>query len=62
MRVRQSFCENVSKIVTARDEFDPQSAMKNTTPHIVIINLDVLGSGMKDWIRGQSNSRVVITP
>ena len=33
-----------------------------TTPHIVIINFNVLGSGMKDLIRGQSNSRVVITP
>ena len=31
MRTRQRFCENVSEIVTTRDEFDPQSATKNTT-------------------------------
>ena len=46
----------------AKYEFDPQSATKNTTPHIVIINFDVLGTRMKDWIRGQSYSRIVITP
>ena len=62
MRSRQRFRENVYKIIITRDEFDTQSAMKNTTPRVVIINLDVLGSRMKDWIRGQSNSRVVITP
>ena len=62
MRTRQRFSKNVSEIVKARDELDSQSTTKNTTPHIVIINFNMLGSRMKDRIRGQSNSRVVITP
>ena len=62
MGTRQGFGKNISEIVTARDELDPQSTPKNTAPHIMVVNLNVFGSGMKHRIRGQSNSRVVITP
>ena len=62
MWTKQRFCKNVSEVVTTRDKLDSQSASKNTTPHIVIINFDVLGSRMADRIRGQSNSRIIITP
>ena len=62
MRTRQWFGEDISEIITARNEFDPQRTSKNTAPHIMVINLNVLGYGMKHRIRGQSKSRIVITP
>ena len=62
MRTRQWFGEDISEIITARNEFDPQRTSKNTAPHIMVIHLNVLCSGMKHWIRSQSKSRIVITP
>ena len=61
MRTRQGFGEYISEIVTSRIEFNPQSTSKNTTPHIMVIHLNVFGPGMKHWIRSQSKSRIVIT-
>ena len=62
MRTRKGFGEYISKIVTAIIEFNPQSTLKNTTPHIMVIHLNVFGPGMKHGIRSQSKSRIVITP
>ena len=62
MGTRQGFGEDISKIVTARDELNPQSTSKNTSPHIMVINLNVFGPGMKYGIKSQSKSRIVITP
>ena len=61
VRTKQRLSENISEIVTTRDEFDPQSTMKNTAPHKMIIHFNVLGFGMKDRIGGQSNCRFVVT-
>ena len=62
MRTRQWFGEDISEIIAARNEFDPQRTSKNTAPYIMVIHLNVLGPGMKYWIRSQSKSRIVITP
>ena len=62
MRTRQWFGEDISEIIAARNEFDPQRTSKNTAPYIMVIHLNVLGPGMKHWIRSQSKSRIVITP
>ena len=61
MRTRQWFGEDISEIITARNEFNLQSTSKNTAPHIMVIHLNVFGPRMKHWIRSQSKSRIVIT-
>ena len=62
MRTRQGFSENVSKIVTARDEFDAQITTKNTFSNIMIVYFNVLRPRMKHRVGSQGNCRIVVTP
>ena len=61
MRTRQGFSKNVSKIVTARDEFDAQIMTKNTFTNIMIVYFNVLRPRMKHRVGSQGNCRIVVT-
>ena len=62
MRTRQGFSENVSKIVTAKDEFDTQITTKNTFSNIMIVYFNVLRPRMKHRVGSQGNCIIVVTP
>ena len=62
MRTRQGFSENVSKIITARDEFDAQITTENTSSNIMIVYFNVLRPRMKHRVGSQGNCRIVVTP
>ena len=61
MRTRQGFSKNVSKIVTARDEFDAQITTENTSSNIMIVYFNVLRPRMKHRVGSQGNCRIVVT-
>jgi hypothetical protein len=43
--------EDVSKLIFGGDELDMKKLLCNTFPHKVIVNFDVLGTSMKNWMR-----------
>ena len=60
-RTRQWLSEIINKVITARDEFDAQITTKYTAPNIMIVDFNVLSSGMENGIRSQNNGRIIVT-
>jgi hypothetical protein len=51
---RKTLSEDISKLINCGDEFDHEILAKNTFSDKVEINLNVFGSSMEDWVRGNS--------
>ena len=61
-RTRKALCKNVSKLVIHSDIMNLKIFAKHLLTHKVVINLDMLGSGMKHKIGGNSKSGDIVTP
>jgi hypothetical protein len=56
------FGKNMGDLISRRDEGDCNVFLKNLLTHKVVVHLNVLGTGMVDWIGGECKGADVITP
>ena len=53
---RKTLSEDISKLINYGDELDYEILSKNTFSDKVEINLNVFGSSMEYWVRGNGQS------
>jgi hypothetical protein len=58
----KTLSEDISELINCGDEFDHEILSKNSFSDKVEINLNVFGSSMEDWVRGNSQGGDIITP